>query len=49
MGHAETYRIVEKWELKPLAPIPGIQYKPDNVFAVIFVEDTRQSDFKKDM
>ena len=49
VGHAETYRIVEKRELEPLAPIPGIQYKPHNVFAVIFVEDTRQSDFKKDM
>ena len=41
------YPFVEKRELKPRARIPDLEYECQNVFLVIFVEDTIPSENKK--
>ncbi len=41
------YPFVEKRELKPRARIPGIEYKCQNTFLIIFVEDSIPATHKK--
>ncbi len=43
----EPYPFVEKRELKPRAILPDVEYKCQNAFLVIFVEDTIPEVFKK--
>jgi hypothetical protein len=43
----DPYPFVEKRELKPRAILPDVEYKCQNAFLVIFVEDTIPEVFKK--
>ena len=43
----QPYPFVEKRELKPRARIPDMEYEPQNVFLLIFLEDTIPSIHKK--
>ena len=43
----EQYPFIEKRELKPRARIPAIEYKNQNAFLVLFVEDTIPASYKK--
>lgn len=45
--HGEPYPFVEKRELKPRAILPDVEYKWQNSFLVIFVEDVIPEVFKK--
>lgn len=45
--HKESYPFVEKRELKPRAILPDVEYKCQNTFLVIFVEDIIPEVLKK--
>ena len=47
LNSGTSYPFVEKRELKPRARIPSTEYKDQNTFLVVFIEDTIPAAFKK--